>query len=75
LSQSDPQSPPVLMVSGDALSRYGFGEGHPFGLDRHEAFLREMRRSRAYGSLRLLDPVSPSVTSWKASTIPTMSIS
>jgi acetoin utilization protein AcuC len=58
LSQSDPSqtSPPVLMVTGDALSRYGFGDGHPFGLDRHEAFLREIRRSRAYPSLRLLDP-------------------
>lgn len=56
MSQSDPHSTPVLMVSGDALSRYGFGDGHPFGLDRHEAFLREMRRSRAYPSLRLLDP-------------------
>jgi acetoin utilization protein AcuC len=56
LTQTDPQSPPVLMVSGDALSRYGFGDGHPFGLDRHEAFLREIRRSRSYPSLRLLDP-------------------
>jgi len=56
LMQTDPQSTPVLMVASDALSRYGFGDGHPFGPDRQEAFLREMRRSRAYPSLRLLDP-------------------
>jgi acetoin utilization protein AcuC len=48
--------PPVLLVTGDGLSRYGFGDSHPFGPDRHEAFLREMRRSRAYPELRLLEP-------------------
>jgi len=59
LPQTEPaqtQSPPVLLVSGDALSRYGFGDGHSFGLDRHDAFVREVRRSRAYQALRLLDP-------------------
>jgi acetoin utilization protein AcuC len=57
LTQTDPQPPPpVLMVASAALSRYGFGDGHPFGPDRQEAFLREMRRSRAYASLRVVDP-------------------
>ena len=56
MTQTDPQSPPVLMVASDALSRYGFGDGHPFGPDRQEAFLREMRRSPAYLQLRIVDP-------------------
>jgi acetoin utilization protein AcuC len=32
----------VLLVSGDEIARYGFGGGHPFGPDRHEAFMREL---------------------------------
>ncbi len=56
MTQTESQTPPVLMVAGTALSRYGFGDGHPFGPDRQEAFLREMRRSRAYPALRLVDP-------------------
>lgn len=47
---------PVVLVTGDGLARYGFGDGHPFGPDRHEAFLREMRRSRAYAELRIIEP-------------------
>jgi acetoin utilization protein AcuC len=45
-----------MLVSSDAMSRYGFADGHPFGPDRHEAFLRELRRSSAYGELRIADP-------------------
>jgi acetoin utilization protein AcuC len=33
---------PVLVVCGEEIARYGFGEGHPFGPDRHEAFMREL---------------------------------
>ena len=29
------------MVVGERLARYGFGDGHPFGPDRHAAFVRE----------------------------------
>lgn len=29
------------MVAGERLARYGFPEGHPFGTDRHAAFLAE----------------------------------
>jgi acetoin utilization protein AcuC len=32
---------PVLLVAGERLARYGFGDGHPFGPDRHAAFLAE----------------------------------
>ena len=31
----------VLVVAGEKLARYGFGDGHPFGPDRHGAFYRE----------------------------------
>jgi acetoin utilization protein AcuC len=55
VTQTTPQSP-VLLVTSDGLGRYGFADGHPFGPDRQEAFLRELRRSRVYGELRQLDP-------------------
>ncbi len=57
MPQSEPvSSPPVLLVSGEGLSRYGFGDAHPFGLDRQEAFLRELRRSAVYPELRQVEP-------------------
>jgi acetoin utilization protein AcuC len=31
----------VLVVAGERLARYGFPEGHPFGTDRHAAFMAE----------------------------------
>lgn len=55
MTQSTPPSP-VLLVTGDGLGLYGFGNGHPFGPDRQESFLRELRRSRVYGELRQVDP-------------------
>src|SRR6478736_8402905 len=33
---------PVLLVAGERLARYGFGDGHPFGPDRHAAFFAEL---------------------------------
>jgi len=33
----------VIVVAGDAIARYGFGNGHPFGPDRHDHFIRELR--------------------------------
>jgi acetoin utilization protein AcuC len=32
---------PVCLYLGDELKRYGFGDGHPFGPDRMDAFWRE----------------------------------
>lgn len=32
----------MYVYKGAALARYGFGEGHPFGPDRHEAFQQEL---------------------------------
>ena len=50
----------VMLISGDAIARYGFGEGHPFGPDRHDAFLRELNRSACAGALTLASPRSAS---------------
>lgn len=33
---------PVYVFRGDALARYGFGEDHPFGNDRHDVFHAEL---------------------------------
>jgi len=35
-------SVPVAVVAGESIARYGFGNGHPFGSDRHECFVREL---------------------------------
>ena len=50
------QQPSVLLVASDGAPRYGFGNGHPFGPDRQDAFMRELRRSRCYGQLRIVEP-------------------
>ena len=34
----------VLVIADDAIGRYGFPDGHPFGTDRQGEFLREFRR-------------------------------
>lgn len=33
---------PVYVYKGEALASYGFGDGHPFGSDRHEVFHAEL---------------------------------
>src|ERR1700752_2885518 len=47
---------PVALVAADALARAAFPDRHPFGPDRQEAFLRELRQSAAYGSLQVMTP-------------------
>ncbi|MEE9141456.1 MAG: acetoin utilization protein AcuC [Gammaproteobacteria bacterium] len=34
---------PTRVYRGEALSRYGFGDDHPFGPDRHDAFLNRLK--------------------------------
>jgi len=46
----------VALVAAEELGRYGFPDGHPFGPDRQDAFLRELEQSAAYGNLHLLTP-------------------
>lgn len=39
----EPATAQVLLVAGDKIARYGFGDGHPFGPDRHGVFLAELK--------------------------------
>ena len=51
------QSPgtPVALVAGEKIARYGFGDGHPFGPDRHDAFMRELRSESLDTAVSLLE--------------------
>jgi acetoin utilization protein AcuC len=47
---------PVAVVIGERLARYGFPDGHPFGPDRHAAFLREFEARGLQRKVQLLEP-------------------
>lgn len=46
----------LAVVVGERIARYGFGEGHPFGPDRHNAFLREFESRGLHRRAQLLEP-------------------
>ncbi|MGH8328523.1 MAG: acetoin utilization protein AcuC, partial [Steroidobacteraceae bacterium] len=46
----------VVVIAGERLARYGFGDGHPFGPDRHAAFLREFGARSLDRRVRVLEP-------------------
>jgi len=46
----------TLLVAGDKIARYGFGEGHPFGLDRHDVFIRELKAEELESAVTLEEP-------------------
>lgn len=48
---SEPTTSDVLLVAGEQIARYGFPDGHPFGPDRHEAFMRELHTSGLDGQV------------------------
>ena len=43
----------VLVLKGDNMAAYGFGAGHPFGEDRHDAFHVELASRDFAGRIRL----------------------
>src|SRR5437868_11425097 len=45
----------VLVIAGERLARYGFGDGHPFGPDRHAAFLAEFSARGLDRRVRIMD--------------------
>lgn len=47
---------PVALVAGDKIARYAFGDGHPFGPDRHDAFMRELKAESLHDAVQLLEP-------------------
>jgi acetoin utilization protein AcuC len=46
----------TVLVAGEKIARYGFGDGHPFGPDRHDAFMRELKAEELEGAVNLLEP-------------------
>lgn len=44
----------TTVIAGPEIAAYGFPGGHPFGPDRHEAFINELRASAAYGQLDIV---------------------
>ena len=44
------------MYRGEALARYGFGDGHPFGADRHAAFQAELAKQAFAGAVHYAEP-------------------
>src|SRR6202163_10676 len=48
--------PEVAVVLGEQLARYGFGDGHPFGPDRHAVFVREFEQRGLPDHVALLEP-------------------
>lgn len=51
---------PVCVYVGDELKRYAFGNGHPFGPDRMDAFWSEACEQGLDAAVGLHDPVSAS---------------
>jgi acetoin utilization protein AcuC len=46
----------TCLVAGERVARYAFGDGHPFGPDRHDAFFRELQATGLEGRLLMLAP-------------------
>ncbi len=51
-----PHGPALALVAGERLARYGFPDGHPFGPDRHAAFMREFETRGLASRTRQLEP-------------------
>jgi acetoin utilization protein AcuC len=45
LSATEQMPASVVLISGPGIASYGFPGGHPFGTDRHGAFMAELERS------------------------------
>jgi acetoin utilization protein AcuC len=46
----------TCIVVGERIARYAFGDGHPFGPDRHDAFVRELTAQGLDRKVRVLAP-------------------
>jgi acetoin utilization protein AcuC len=51
----------VAVVIGERLARYGFADGHPFGPDRHAAFVREFQQRGLDRQVQVLEPRDASI--------------
>jgi len=52
---------PVLVYRGQELANYGFGDPHPFGLDRHGVFHDELEAAGLDGGIEYASPRRASV--------------
>ena len=52
----DKNTASVLLVAGEQIARYGFGDGHPFGPDRHDVFMRELHDAGLDGRVQRRGP-------------------
>ncbi|MFB3125203.1 MAG: acetoin utilization protein AcuC [Woeseiaceae bacterium] len=52
---------PMFVYKGDALANYGFGDEHPFGVDRHDAFQTELANAQLGTAIQFADPRRASV--------------
>ena len=55
-SLSEPSKAPVYVYRGEALARYGFGEGHPFGPNRHDVFQDELAAAELGDAIHYAEP-------------------
>lgn len=46
----------VIVYTGQALATYGFGHGHPFGPDRHDAFVKEFEKRCLHNKVTIKSP-------------------
>jgi len=46
----------TCIVIGERIARYAFGDGHPFGPDRHDAFVRELAAQGLDRKVRVMAP-------------------
>jgi len=46
----------VCVYIGEQLARYSFGNDHPFGPKRHDAFVKEFRRQHLHEKVKLREP-------------------
>lgn len=49
--------PSVCVYAGAELAAYGFGDNHPFGVDRFHAFWREFTSRKLHTRVQVMDPV------------------
>lgn len=54
-------SDPVFVYKGEEIAAYGFGDPHPFGIDRHNVFHRELAEADLDNSIRYASPRRASV--------------
>ena len=48
----------VCVYTGAALARYGFGDDHPFGPDRHDVFVHALKRDPVATMVRYCEPAT-----------------